>query len=84
MPEKPTEYKGEHAKIIMMGVKQKVAGWKGELTVAVIHYGDKFDVVPDSTDASDQDDLPEIHTFEDRSKAVAHFMKLEQNKKNWK
>jgi hypothetical protein len=84
MTDKHITYKGERAKIIMMGHKQKVPGWRGELYVAVIQYGANFDVLPDSTEAADQADLPEVQTFTDRSQAIAHFMKLEQNKKQWK
>lgn len=78
------DYKGEKATLVMMGRKQKVAGWRGELFVAVIHYGDLYDVVPDSTDSADVDDLPEVKTFSDKSDAISHFMKLENNKVDWK
>jgi len=82
--DKHIDYKGEQAKIIMMGAKQKAPGWRGELYVAVIQYGKNFDVLPDSTDPADQSDLPEIQTFSDRSQAIAHFMELEKNKRRWK
>lgn len=82
------QYKGQPASVLMTGLKQKVAGWRGELFVAVIQYGPKesakFDVVADSTDPADVDDLPEVKTFDDYSSAVAHFMKLEKNKDKWK
>ena len=85
---KEIEYKGEKAKIIMMGTKKKVSHFRGEVYVAVIQYGDKdklkYDVVPDSTDPSDVDDLPAIQTFAERSKAISHFMNLESNKDRWK
>ncbi len=88
MGKEASEYKGERAKIIMMGTRKNVPGWKGELFVAVIQYGDsdnvKYDVIPDSTDPSEVDDLPEVKTFEDRSLAINHFMRLEQNKNKWK
>lgn len=82
------EYKGEKAKILMMGTKQEVSGWKGELFVALIEYGqkdeEKYDVVPDSTNSSDLDELPEVKTFSSYTQAVSHFMKLENNKDKWK
>lgn len=82
------EYKGKRAKLIMMGTKENFPGWKGELFTAVVQYGDEddlsFDVVPDSTEPSEIDELPEVKTFTNRSQAVTHFMKLEQNKKKWK
>ena len=87
MTEKQIEYKGEKASIIMMGTKQEVPGWRGELYVAVIQYGEKdlkYDVVPDSSHPGDLDDLPEIKTFHDRGEAISHFMKLERNKNKWK
>ena len=88
MAEKQIDYKGEKAKLIMVGHKKEVAGWRGELYVAVIQYGEgfqkKYDVVPDSTSAADLDDLPEVQTFSDRSQAISHFMKLENNKHQWK
>jgi len=82
------EYKGEKAKILMMGTKQNVSGWRGEIFVALIEYGKKgeeaYDVVPDSTDNADLDDLPEVKTFNSYSQAISHFMKLEHNKEKWK
>ena len=88
MATKQMEYKGKKASIIMIGTKQKVAGWKGDLFVAVIQYGDKdslsYDVVADSTDSTDLDDLPEVKTFNHRDEAIIHFMKLERNKDKWK
>ena len=85
---KHIDYKGEKASILMMGTKQSVPQWDGELFVAVIQYGEKdamkYDVVPDSTNPGDLDDLPEIQTFTDRGKAISHFMKLENNKDKWK
>ena len=82
------DYKGSKAKLIMMGTKKQITGWRGELFVAVIQYGEeddlKYDVVPDSTDPADVDDLPEIKTFDNQAAAVGHFMKLENNKDQWK
>jgi hypothetical protein len=89
MATKPIDYKGQKATIIMMGTKQQVKGWQGEIYVAVIQYGEKdqklnYDVVPDSTNAAEVDELPEVKTFDDRGQAIAHFMKLERNKDKWK
>ena len=88
MAKEHIEYKGEHASIIMRGIKQSVPDWRGELFVAVIQYGEhqdlKYDVIPDSTHPGDLDDLPEVQTFTDRGQAISHFMKLEQNKSKWK
>ncbi len=85
---KKIDYKGEKAILIMMGTKKSVAGWKGELFTAVIQYGEgrdeKFDVVPDSSEPADVDDLPEIKTFDDRSRAITHFMTMENNKDKWR
>lgn len=82
------DYKGEKASIVMIGAKKTVPGWKGELYVAVIQYGNKaglkYDVVADSTSSADLDDLPEVQTFSDRGQAISHFMKLEQHKDKWK
>jgi len=82
------EYKGKHAVLIMQGQKEKVPGWLGEIFLAVIQYGDKehllYDVIPDSTNAADVDDLPQVQTFNDRGQAIAHFMNLEHNKRRWK
>jgi hypothetical protein len=82
------EYKGSRAKLLMMGTKETVSGWKGEIFVAAIQYGDEdnvqYDVIPDSTDPADLDALPELKTFDDKGQAISHFMKLENNKSKWK
>ena len=82
------EYKGTKAKILMMGTKKNVEGWRGEIYVAAIQYGEEdnlmYDVIPDSTDPADLDDLPELKTFDEKGQAIAHFMKLENNKHKWK
>jgi len=82
------KYKDNDAKILMRGTKVEVPGWNGELFVSVIQYGEegaqKFDVVPDSTDPADLDDLPEVKTFPNQSQAMNHFLKLENNKERWK
>ena len=88
MSKKYIEYKGSKGTLVMIGNKERVPGWRGELYVAVIQYGEKgeekYDVIPDSTDPADVDDLPQTHTFTNRTEALAHFMKLEQNKSKWK
>jgi hypothetical protein len=88
MAAKEIDYKGAKGKIMMIGVKKKAKNFRGELYVAVIQYGKKdqtqYDVVPDSTDSADVDDLPQVQTFTDRAKAIAHFMNLENNKDRWK
>jgi hypothetical protein len=88
MAAKTVDYKGEKGKLIMVGHKKEVPGWRGELYVAVIEYGQgvhtQYDVIPDSTDPADVDDLPETKTFSNRSKAISHFMNLENNKHHWK
>ena len=88
MAAKEVDYKGEKGKIIMMGNRKEAPGWRGELYVAVIQYGEKedykYDVVPDSTSPADVDDLPEVQTFNSRSQAITHFMSLENNKLQWK
>jgi len=83
------EYKGKKAKLLMVGTKETVAGWRGELYAAVIQYGgdgekQSFDVVPDSTDEADLDDLPATETFDSQEQALSYFMKLEKNKDKWK
>ncbi len=88
MSEGTIDYKGEKGKLLMVGTKENVPGWSGEIYVAVIQYGDKtnekFDVVPDSTDPKDVDELPEVKTFPNRGQAISHFMNLEKNKDKWK
>jgi hypothetical protein len=87
MVDKPKDAKDAHegkAKLIMVGRKEKVNGWRGELYVALVQHEGKFQVVPDSTDGGDQDSLPEVKTFEDKKEAMAHFWKLEKNKRDWK
>ena len=82
------EYKGQNAGVIMMGTRQKVKGWMGELCVVVIQYGEKgnekCDVIPDSTDAADQDKLPDVKTFDDKNEALLYAIQMDRNKLEWK
>ena len=83
------EYKGHKAQVIMVGKKETVRGWRGELCVVVVQYGPakedmRYDVVADTTDAADQDSLPEVKTFEDKNEALIYALELDRNKKNWK
>ena len=81
----PQEPKGE---IIMMGKKEKVAGWNGELFVAVVKVrkgGEvEYQVICDSTDSRDLENLPEVKTFQDKMEAFNYAMELERNKNAWK
>lgn len=81
------EYKGKKAEIVMMGAKEKVPNWNGELFVAVIKYKDdnvmKYDVIADSTDPRDSNDLPEVKTFNNKMEALNYALELERSKKNW-
>lgn len=87
-PKKKMEYKGEAAEIVMLGKREKVTGWRGELFVAIIRYGAKenakYDVLPDSNSPADIDDLPEVKTFENLGEAMTYAMELERSKKKWK
>lgn len=82
------DYKGQKATLLMRGKPEKIDGWRGEIFVAVVQYGEKetmkFDVIPDSTSPGDVDELPEVQTFSDRSAAIMHFMTLDRNKRKWK
>jgi hypothetical protein len=87
MVDKPKDANVAHggkSKLIMVGRKEKVTGWRGEIYVALVQHEGQFQVVPDSTDAGDQDNLPEVKSFEDKNQAMAHFWKLEKNKRDWK
>jgi hypothetical protein len=81
------EYKGKKGKVVMMGTRQRVSGWSGELCVVVVQYGDKneekFDVIPDSSDAADQDKLPEVKTFDAREEALHYALQMDRNKRDW-
>lgn len=80
--EKP---KGE---IIMMGKRERVAGWKGELYVAIIKDRSgkeiEYKVVCDSTDEGDLKDLPSTKTFKNKMEAFNYAMEMERSKKTWK
>jgi len=85
---KRIQYKGEAADIVMMGKREKVSGFRGELFVVVIRYGPKgkakYDVVPDSTSPADVDDLPKEQTFDNLSQAMTYALDLDRNKLKWK
>ncbi len=76
------------SEIIMMGKREKVIGWKGQLYVAIVKEIDgiqqSFKVVCDSTDEGDVKDLPETKVFKDKMEALSYAMEMERNKKNWK
>jgi len=82
MPEAP---KGE---IIMMGKRERVPGWQGEIFVAVVKVREgskvQYQVICDSTDSRDLDQLPEIKIFEDKMEAFNYAMEMERNKNQWK
>lgn len=85
---KRIQYKGETAEIVMMGKREPVAGYRGEVFVVVIRYGPKdkakYDVVPDSTSPADVDDLPKVQTFDSLSQAMAVALEMDHNKLKWK
>lgn len=85
---KRIEYKGETAEIVMMGKREKVAGFRGELFVVVIRYGPKekakYDVVPDSTSPADVEDLPKEQTFDNLGQAMTHALEMDRSKVKWK
>ncbi len=76
------------SEIIMMGKREKVVGWKGELYVAIIKdRGAKevnYKVVCDSTEEGDLKDLPETKIFANKMEALSYAMEMERTKKSWK
>ena len=74
--------------IIMMGKRERVPGWKGELFVAIIklHEGKeiKYQVVCDSTENDDVKDLPKSKFFSDKMEAFNYGMEMERNKTKWR
>jgi hypothetical protein len=85
---KKIEYKGETAEIVLMGKREKVAGYSGECFVIVIRYGAKdkakYDVLPDSTNAADLDELPKVQTFDNLGQAMTYALDMDHNKGKWK
>jgi len=83
MPEEKP--KGE---IIMMGKRERVVGWKGQLYVAIIkdRSGNEaeYKVVCDSTDEADLNDLPPTKVFKNKMEAFNYAMEMERSKKSWK
>ncbi len=88
MSAKQVDYKGSSGRLLMMGTQEKMKGWRGELYVALIQYGEKgeenYDVVTDSTNGADVPELPEVKTFDDKGKAMSYFMELDRNKDKWR
>ena len=74
--------------IIMMGKRERVSGWKGELFVAIIKLTEgkeiKYQVVCDSTASEDVDDLPKSQFFSDKMEAFNYGMEMERNKAKWR
>jgi hypothetical protein len=85
---KKIEYKGETADIVLMGKREKAAGYSGELFVTVVRYGPKekakYDVLPDSTSPSDLENLPPVKTFDNLSQAMTYALDMDHNKAKWK
>jgi hypothetical protein len=79
---------GPQGEIIMMGKKEKVPGWKGQLFVAIVKLKDgnslKFQVVCDSSDPADVEFLPETKSFENKMEALNNAMEMERSKAKWK
>lgn len=78
----------EKAEIIMMGKRENVPGWKGQLYVAIIKDRSekdvKYKVVCDSTDEADIGFLPETKIFKDKMEAFSYAMEMERSKAKWK
>jgi len=85
---KKIEYKGENAEIVLMGKREKAPGFQGECFVIVIRYGPKdkakYDVLPDSTNSADLDDLPKVQTFDNLGQAMTYALDMDHNKAKWK
>ena len=74
--------------IIMMGKKERVPGWKGELFVAIIKVKEgnqiKYQVLCDSTSSEDVNNLPKSKVFTDKMEAFNYGMEMERNKAKWR
>jgi len=74
--------------VIMMGKREKVPGWKGELFVEIVKLQDaksvKYQVLCDSTNPGDLQDLPETKIFENKMEALSYAMEMERSKSKWK
>jgi hypothetical protein len=74
--------------VIMMGKHERMPGWNGQIFVAIVKMSDgkttKFEVLCDSTDAKDLDNLPELKIFENKMEALSYAMEMERNKPKWK
>ena len=82
-----TEQKPQ-GEVIMMGKRERMPGWNGQIFVAIVKLQDgkstKFEVLCDSTDAKDLDELPDIKLFENKMEALSYAMEMERNKPRWK
>jgi len=74
--------------VIMMGKREKVPGWKGELFVEMVKLQDakgvKYQVLCDSTNPVDLQNLPATKIFEDKMEALNYAMEMERSKAKWK
>ena len=74
--------------VIMMGKRERMPGWNGLIFVAIVKLsGDKdtkFEVLCDSTDDKDLEELPDMKLFENKMEALSYAMEMERNKPKWK
>lgn len=74
--------------VIMMGKRERMPGWNGQIFVAIVKLHDgkdlKFEVLCDSTDTRDLEELPDIKIFENKMEALNYAMEMERNKAKWK
>jgi hypothetical protein len=74
--------------VIMMGKREKVPGWNGQLFVEIVKLRDakttKYQVLCDSTDSKDLEQLPGTKIFENKMEALNYAMEMERNKAKWK
>ena len=74
--------------VIMMGKRERMPGWNGQIFVAIVKLkegkSNKFEVLCDSTDAQDLEELPEVKIFENKMEALSYAMEMERNKAKWK
>jgi len=82
------EQKDVGGEVIMMGKRERLGSWKGELFVEIVKLkGSKdvqYQVICDSTDSRDLTDLPETKTFQDKMEALNYAMEMERSKAKWK
>jgi len=74
--------------VIMMGKREKMPGWNGELFVEIVKLqdpkGTKYQVICDSTDSEDLPELPETKIYENKMEALGYAMEMERSKAKWK